>query len=126
MGEKKKVRRKSCPLKERLEQFKQLMQMHMMLPLLLAPEEIGVQNFSEFLLRMGPTPCKVDELMTDGPCRNGVMGAVAEVGGWGNPSGKVSEVLLERVALETRFSCSNRMGKRRLQLEPIQEADASF
>lgn len=40
-----------------------------------------MQNFSEFLLRMGPTLCKVEELMTEGPCRRGVMGAVAEVGG---------------------------------------------
>lgn len=46
-----------------------------------SPEDIGVQNFSEFLLRMGPTLCKVEELMTEGPCRSGVMGAVAEVGG---------------------------------------------
>lgn len=46
-----------------------------------SPEDIGVQNFSEFLLRMGPTLCNVEELMTEGPCRSGVMGAVAEVGG---------------------------------------------
>lgn len=46
-----------------------------------SPEDIGVQNFSEFLLRMGPTLCNVEELMTEGPCRRGVMGAVAEVGG---------------------------------------------
>lgn len=46
-----------------------------------SPDDIGVQNFSEFLRRMGPMLCRVDELMTDGPCRKGVMGAVAEVGG---------------------------------------------
>lgn len=50
-------------------------------PLLLLPDDIGGQNFSGFLLRMAPMVCKVEELMTDGPCRKGVMGAVAEVGG---------------------------------------------
>lgn len=53
------------------------------------PEAIGVQYLSELRLRMGPTPCvwewecvcRLEELMTEGPWRSGVMGVAAEVGG---------------------------------------------
>lgn len=54
-----------------------------------------MQYLSELRLRMGPTPCvcewecvcRLEELMTEGPWRSGVMGVAAEVGGWGRPSG---------------------------------------
>lgn len=53
------------------------------------PEAMGVQYLSELRLRMGPTPCvwewecvcRLEELMTEGPWRSGVMGVAAEVGG---------------------------------------------
>lgn len=48
-----------------------------------------MQYLSELRLRMGPTPCvwewecvcRLEELMTEGPWRSGVMGVAAEVGG---------------------------------------------
>ena len=53
------------------------------------PEAMGVQYLSELRLRMGPTPCewewececRLEELMTEGPWRIGVIGEAAEVGG---------------------------------------------
>lgn len=53
------------------------------------PEAMGVQYLSELRRRMGPTPCvwewecvcRLEELMTEGPWRSGVMGVAAEVGG---------------------------------------------
>lgn len=50
---------------------------------------MGVQYLSELRRRMGPTPCvwewecvcRLEELMTEGPWRSGVMGVAAEVGG---------------------------------------------
>lgn len=67
---------------------------------------------SELRLRMGPTPCewewecvcRLDELMTEGPWRRGVMGVAAEVGGWGRPSGYTSLSRFNRAPLEARFN----------------------
>lgn len=75
------MKKSSTQFSLRNTQFNPNIKLQLQFPQLLSPEEIGVQNLSEFLLRIGPTLCKVDELMTEGPCRNGVMGAVAEVGG---------------------------------------------
>lgn len=68
------------------------------------PDAMGVQNLSELRRRMGPTPCRLEELMTEGPCLMGVMGVAAEVGGWGKPSGNPSLSLLDIDMLEARFN----------------------
>ena len=72
------------------------------------PEEMGTLYLSEYRLRMGPTVCMLVVVMTEGPWVTGVMGAVGVVGVWGQLCGEASDADLERVTLDTRFSCEER------------------
>lgn len=71
------------------------------------PEEMGEQNLSLLLLRVGPPLCREAEPRPGG--LSGVTGAAAEVGGCTRPSG--NESAAEMVTLEneeepgTGFSC---------------------
>lgn len=75
-------------------------------PTAASPEEMGEQNLSLLLLRVGPPLCKEAEPRPGG--RRGVTGAAAEVGGCTRPSGNGSA---ETVTLENEeepgagFSC---------------------
>lgn len=76
----------------------------LLLVLRILPDEMGMLYLSPCLLRIGPTLCTLAGVITEGPCVTGVTGAVGVVGVWGKLCGDVSEMFLDIVTLDTRFS----------------------
>lgn len=69
------------------------------------PEDMGILYLSECLLLMAPTLGTLAGVITEGPWVIGVTGAVGVVGVWGKLWGDVSNMFLDMVTLDTRFSC---------------------
>lgn len=75
------------------------------------PDDMGMLYLSECRLRMAPTLGTLAGVITEGPWVIGVTGAVGVVGVWGKLCGDVSNMFLDMVTLDTKFSCRNPKGK---------------